>query len=127
VERREMLAMLVLSIRTNVREITQVLEELNSGAREKTYPHTLTRCFRTIEHDARVVGLDRLGDMLGWAKEAAARVLDAKAGPELVELFSETTAELLRIADDVEQKRRHELDRAVEERLKRAAGPRLEE
>lgn len=119
-----MLAMLVLSVRTNTREINQVLEELNSGAREKTYPHTLTRCFRTIEHDARVVGLDRLAEVISWAKEASERVLDPKAGPELVELFSETTAELLRVAEDIEQKRRHELDRSIVERLSRAGARR---
>ena len=122
-----MLAMLILSLRTNAREINLVLEELNRGARERTYPHTLTRCFRTVEHDARVVGLDKLGEVIGWAKEAAERVLDPKAGPELIELFSETTGELVRVADDLEQKRRHELDKDLVERLKRAGGPRVVE
>jgi len=116
--------MLVLSIRSNAREINQVLEQLNGGAREKTYPHTLTRCFRTIEHDARVVGLDRLADVVASAKEASARVLDPKAGPELVELFSQTMGELSRVADDVEQGRRHELDRSIVEQLRRASRPR---
>jgi hypothetical protein len=113
--------MLVLSLRTNVRQANQVLEELNRGQRERTFPRALERFFRTIEHDARAVGLPRLAAFAADAKDASTRVLDA--GPELVELLAEAGAEFLAAADAVEGGRRHRLSATLGKRLAQAAAP----
>lgn len=122
-ERKAMLAMLVHSIRSNAREIGAVLEELNRGAREATYPHTLTRCFRTIEHDARVVSLERFADLARDAKLASERVLDPRAGPAVVEVLAEAVAECVKAAAALEAGQRHKLDEALVAKLSDAAKP----
>lgn len=88
-----------LSIRTNVREVHPVLEELNAGEREQTFPKTLTRCFRTIEHDARVVGLSALAEFAQAVKEASADVL---TDPTLYERLAKAADVLRQAADEIE-------------------------
>lgn len=122
-ERKAQLAMLVLSLRTNVREVNDVLEALNRGAREQTFPKALIRRFRTMEHDARVVGLARFADVIADAKDAAAHVLEPARTSGLVELFTQAASEFLRAADEVEAGRRHHLDESLVARLRTAAGP----
>ena len=96
---------LALSIRTNVRETLVVLEELNSGAREQTFPNTLTRCFRTIEHDARVVGLPAWAEFAKAAKDASADILRAEPMERLVERLTLAADLLRRAADEIEADR----------------------
>lgn len=109
--------MLALSLRMNSSEAGKVLEELNAGHREQTYPHTLKRCFRTIEHDARAAGLPKLVAFAEAAKEVAARVLDPKEMGPLTELLAEAIGELQRAADAIESAQPHKLDEALLERL----------
>lgn len=116
--------MLVLSIRTNVREAAIVLEELNQGNREQTYPRTLERCFRTIEHDARALGLEKLARFAQLAKEASPRVLDPSEGTAVVELITEAGGELIRVSDDVENQRPHPLDERLVKALEAAVASR---
>lgn len=111
--------MLVLSIRHNVRQANLVLEEVNRGGREQTYPSSLERAFRTIEHDARVLGLERFADVVNRAKATSRRILHE---PALVELLLLACNEFMLAADDVEKGVVHKLDKDLERRLKAAAG-----
>lgn len=120
-DRKAVLSLLVLSIRTNLREVQQVLEELNRGAREKTFSHTLERCFRTIEHDARVAGLERFAEVVACAKEVGRRVLERDPAAGRLELLLEASEEFARVANDVEQGVRHRLNESLVRRLRRAA------
>ncbi len=113
--------MLTLSLRDNVREVQQVLEELNAGHREQTYPRRLERLFRTVEHDARAAGLQKFADMVQSAKEASKNVLEPEQTQPLVELLGEACAELTHVADALDAGRRHRLDSDLTDRLTAAA------
>lgn len=120
VKRAQQLKVLVVSIRKNLREVQQAVERLNAGERERTLPHTLSRCLRAIQHDARVLGLERLADFAADAKATGAAVLREDAAGA-VELLSEAAAELARVADDLDAGRAHRLDPALAQRVHRAA------
>lgn len=121
VERPALLAMLVLSIRTNVREINRALEELNEGSREATFPHRLERCFRAMEHDARTASLEKLARLLAAAKSAGRGLFAIGDVQERIGLLGEVAAELVEVADHLENGERHRLDASLLRRLVKAS------
>lgn len=75
-ESKQRAQILALSIRDNVRIVIHALERLNAGERERTFPRSLSRAFRTMEHDARVAQAPLpLVDALAQAKELSHDVL----------------------------------------------------
>lgn len=111
---------LVRSIQANLPAALTVLEELNAGKRERTFPRALERAFRAVEHDARVVALERLAEFAMNAKTVAGDVLNA-AGRGTVELLAEAAQELRRVGDSLDQGKRHELARPLVDRLAKEA------
>lgn len=120
-DRKALLKILVTSTRANLGQIVQVLEEMNQDHRERTYPATLERSFRAIEHDARVAGLPRYGEACAWAKAVGKNILKWRDPLDPLELLTEVAAEFGRVADHLAAGKQHELDHKLMNRLRAAA------
>lgn len=113
--------MLVVSTRSNLAQVNQVLELLNQSHRERTYPHTLERCFRAIEHDARVARLPRFADAASWAKVVGRTIMRWKDPIDPLELLAEVSAEFNRAVGKIAQGKQHMLEPKLMDRLRRAS------